>query len=277
MTQHVFLNGSIMPADQAAISPFDIGLLRGYAVFDLLRTIDGRPFLLDEHLVRLRNSAAELNLQVTLSDAEIADAITQLLALNGHGEATVRMVLTGGVSPDGMGFDPATPTFLIMTHELHEPPAEVYERGGKLLTEAHKRQFPMAKTTNYLTMLRHRERISEEGALDLLYHDHERIYEAASASFYVVIDGTIHAPANEVLAGTIGGFVLERAKESHPIVFRDISLEEALAADEAFLTSTTRGVVPIVWLDDHAIGDGTVGPVTKDLIRIFREAAFGTA
>lgn len=273
MTLHVFLNGEIVPAEQAAISPFDIGLLRGYAVFDLLRTIDGRPFLLREHLERLRSSAGQLNLTVPLSDAQIETAIAELLALNGHDEATVRMVLTGGVSPDGMSFDPSNPTFLIMTHELHEPPAEVYERGGKLLTESHKREFPLAKTTNYLTMLRHRSRIVEEGALDLLYHDGERIYEAASASFYIVKDGTILAPAHEVLAGTIGAFVLERAKERYPIVACDISLGDALAADEAFLTSTTRGVVPIVLLDDQVIGDGAVGPITRDLIAIFRRAA----
>ena len=95
-----------------AISPFDIGLLRGYAVFDLLRTVGGKPFMLAEHLKRLHGSAEHLNLVVPATDPEIAEAIGELLRLNGHDEATVRLVLTGGPSPDGMGYDPNTPTFL---------------------------------------------------------------------------------------------------------------------------------------------------------------------
>jgi len=276
-TTHIYLNGHIVTADQAAISPLDIGLLRGYAVFDLLRTVNGRPFLLGEHLERLRASAAHLGLTVPAKDAEIAAAIDELLRLNAHGEATVRMVLTGGVSPDGMHFDAAAPTFYILTHDLHEPPASLYQRGGKLLTERHLREAPEAKTTNYVTMIRNRPRTQEAGALDLLYHDGERVSEAASASVYFVRDGTILAPSDGVLRGTIGSFVLDLARQRYRVVLRDITLEDALTADEAFLTSTTRGIVPIVEIDDTPLGDGTVGAVTLDLMGRYHEAVFGHA
>lgn len=274
-TPLVYLNGSIVPLSEARISPLDIGLLRGYAVFDLLRTVGGRPFLLAEHLERFRASAGHLGLEVPASDAEIASAIYALLDVNGHEEATVRLVLTGGVSPDGMKYDPATPTFYILTHDLHEPPAELYEDGGKLLTHRHMREVPLAKTTNYVTMIRHRPLAEEAGALDLLYHDGERVFEAASASVYFVRDGRIHAPADEVLRGTIGEFVLRRASSDHEIIFGDIALADAFAADEVFLTSTTRGVVPITMLDEHPVGDGIVGPVTKHLMALFRDALPG--
>ena len=155
-TSYVYLNGTIVPADQAAVSPFDIGLLRGYAVFDLLRTVGGRPFLLGEHLKRFRESAAHLGLTVPVGDDEILRAVTELLERNDHEEATVRFVLTGGVSPDGMHFDVETPTFLILTHELHVPAEELYARGGKLITHLHRREVPLAKTTNYLTMVKNR-------------------------------------------------------------------------------------------------------------------------
>jgi len=272
---YLYLNGQIVEAKDAAISPYDIGLLRGYAVFDLLRTVHGRPFLLAEHLQRLRASAEHLNLTVPATDAEISSAIDELLARNGHDEATVRMVLTGGVSPDGMGFDPATPTFFILTHDLHEPPASLYESGGKLITERYHREVPEAKTTNYLTMLKNRSRTAEEGALDLLYHDGERVFEAASASVYFVRGTTILAPSDMVLLGTIGSIVLELAREHYDVVFGDVSLEAALGADEAFLTSTTRGILPIVQLDDNVIGNGTVGPVTRDLMERYRAEVFG--
>ena len=271
-TPHAYLNGHILPLEDVAISPLDIGLLRGYAVFDLLRTVGGRPFLLAEHLKRLRASAAHLGLTVPATDDEIAAAIDELLALNGHAEATVRLVLTGGVSPDGMAFDPTKPTFLILTHELHEPPAELYESGGALLTEEHCREVPEAKTTNYITMLRHRDRTAEAGAMDLLYHDGQRVFEAASASVYFVRDGRIYTPADSVLWGTVGSLVLDLAGDDYEIVVGDIALADALAADEVFLTSTTRGVVPIVRLDDAPVGDGAPGPVTRNLMARWREA-----
>ncbi len=272
---YLYLNGEIIPADQAAISPLDIGLLRGYAVFDLLRTINGEPFLLAEHLERLRNSAAHLNLVVPVTDAEIAEAISELLSLNDHEEATVRLVLTGGVSPDGMSYDPTTPTFFILTHDLHEPPAALYEVGGKLLAHHHRREVPEAKTTNYITMLKHRSRVGDEDALDLLYHDGQRVSEAASASVYFVRGSEILAPKDSVLWGTIGAYVLDLAKERYDVTLCDISLEQALDADEAFLTSTTRGIVPIVSIDDGPVGDGSVGPVVRYLMARYRAAVFG--
>jgi branched-chain amino acid aminotransferase len=271
-TQRVFLNGRILPLEDAAISPLDIGLLRGYAVFDLLRTVEGRPFLLAEHLRRLRHSGELLGLTVPESDERIAEIIDELLALNGHAEATVRLVLTGGVSPDGMAFDSATPTFLIVTHELHEPPAELYASGGALLAERHSRELPEAKTTNYLTMLLHRPRMAEAGAMDLLYHDGERVFEAASASVYFVLDRRIYAPADSVLWGTVGSLVLELASDDYEVVVGDVALADALAADEVFLTSTTRGVVPIVRIDETTIGTGEPGPITRDLMARWRDA-----
>ena len=271
-TPHIYLNGSIVPLAEAAISPLDIGLLRGYAVFDLLRTVSGRPFLLAEHLRRLRASAAHLGLDVPATDSEIAAAIDELLRLNGHAEATVRLVLTGGVSPDGMAFDPATPTFFILTHDLHEPPAAVHDAGGALLTRLHTRELPRAKTTNYITMLQAKPRLAEAGALDLLYHDGQHVFEAASASVYFVHGTTILAPlAEDVLWGTVGSLVLDLAGDRYTIEQRDVSLDEALTADEVFLTSTTRGVVPIVRIDDAAVGDGAPGPVTRALVALWRD------
>jgi branched-subunit amino acid aminotransferase/4-amino-4-deoxychorismate lyase len=271
----MYLNGRILPEQEAAISPFDIGLLRAYAVFDLLRTVNGAPFMLTEHLRRFRLSAAHLGLVVPVADDAVFSAVDELLRINEHREATIRMVLTGGVSPDGMSFDPSTPTFFILTHELHEPPASTYTEGARLLIREHSRELPEAKTTGYLTALKNRPAVVEVGALDLLYHDGGVISEAATASFYLVRDGEIHAPSEGVLWGTVGSFALGLVRDRYDIVPGPMTLDDAFSAEEAFLTSTTRGVVPIVRLDDRPIGDGRVGPVTKDLMAAFRAAAFG--
>lgn len=268
----VYLNGSILPACEAAISPFDVGLLRGYAVFDLLQTIGGIPFQFAEHMGRFRSSAAVLGLEVPETDEQIAQTVATLLELNGHAEATVRFVLTGGESPDGMHFDPSTPTFYIVTHELFAVPSEFYEKGAKLLLCAHRRELPQAKTTNYLTWLRNHAALDAAGALDLLYHADGRVSEAATASFYVVRTRRIHAPNEGVLYGTVGKLVLDLAKSEFDVVYGEVTLEETLAADEAFITSSVRGVVPIVQLDEHLISEGTVGPVARRLMQICQEA-----
>jgi len=274
-TTYLYLNGDIIPTESACISPYDIGLLRGFAVFDLLRTVHGRPFLLTEHLTRLRASATHLGLQVPRTDAEIAEIVDELLERNGHEEAIVRLVLTGGVSPDGMQFDPATPTFFILTADIHLPPDSLYSEGGKLVSHLHRREAPLAKTTNYLTMIQQRPVTDAAGAMDLLYHDGEHVFEAASASVYFVRGTTILAPRESVLWGTIGSYVLELARERYDVLFTDITLEDAFTADEVFLTSTTRAVVPITAIDDTVIGDGTPGPITRELMAAYREAVFG--
>jgi len=141
-----------------------------------------------------------------------------------------------------------------------------------LRTNRHTRELPQAKTTNYLTMLRERNATSEAGSLDLLYHDDERVFEAASASVYFVREGRIFAPDAGVLWGTVGSLVLELAEPDYQVVRGEITLADALAADEAFLTSTTRGVVPIVRIDGNAVGEGVVGPVVRDLMTRWKHA-----
>jgi branched-subunit amino acid aminotransferase/4-amino-4-deoxychorismate lyase len=272
-TRHVYLNGRVVPAEEAVISPFDVGILRGFAVFDLMETVNGRPFLLAEHLGRLRASAAQIGLSVPCADEEIAAAIDELLELNAHpAEATIRVVLTGGASPDGMAYDPATPTFFILTHDSFALPAETYTAGGRLILHEHRREFPKAKTTNYLTWLANHPRIEAAGAVDMLFHSDGFISEAATASVMIVKDGRIHAPDAGVLPGTMKAFVLGLAEDHFEIVRRDVSLQELLDADEVFLTSTVRGVVPIVGIDERVIGDGRVGPVSQRLIALYAEA-----
>ena len=157
----------------------------------------------------------------------------------------MRLVLTGGVSPNGMHFDPETPTFFIVTHELFDVPASVYVNGAKLLAVEHRRELPEAKTTGYLTWLRHHPRLDAEGAMDLLYHSDGVISEAATASFYVVRDGRILA-LGAASVGNGGLWVLELASGEFEIVYGDITLDDTLGAEECFLTSSVRGVVPIV-------------------------------
>ena len=138
------------------------------------------------------------------------------------------------------------------------------------MTREYRREFPEAKTTNYVTWLHSHPRIEEAGALDVLYHADGIISEAATASFYIVKGGRILAPAGGVLWGTVGTHVLDLASQDYEVEYRDVRIEEAFSADEAFLTSSVRGVVPITQLDDRPVGEGDVGPVTRHLMALYK-------
>jgi branched-chain amino acid aminotransferase len=153
---------------------------------------------------------------------------------------------------------------------MFEVPVSVYEDGAKLLTVEHRRELPQAKTTGYLTWLKNHPRIESEGAIDVLYHSEGTISEAATASVYIVRDGKIIAPGDGVLWGTVGGWTLKLAEEAGiPVEQRDVELVEVFSADECFLTSSVRNVVPITRVDDETIGDGKPGAVTKRLMELY--------
>ncbi len=271
--EFVYLNGEILPAERAAISPFDVGLLRGYAVFDLLQTIGGKPYMLDEHLVRFRSSAEQLHLSVPASDDDIAAAIEELLALNAHAEATVRLVLTGGHSPDGMHFDPT-----------RRPSSSSRTSCSTCRRTTTRRARNSSLASIAASSLRRRRRTTSPGCIRIRRSrkpepwtccttPKDIVSEAATASFYIVKDGCVIAPREGVLWGTVGSRVLELAAEHREVIRRDIRIDEAFDADEAFLTSSVRGVVPITRLDERAIGDGRVGPVTRELMELYRLSA----
>src|SRR3990167_1224118 len=146
MSGYCYFNGKIIPESQAHISINDLGVLRGFGIFDLLRTYHGKPFLLDEHLERLENSAAIVGLKVPISRSEIKKIIQQLIEKNGIPEVTIRLVLTGGGSLDGMSCNFDAPTFFIVVHKAPQYPAEIYEKGIKVITHDYLRNSPLAKT-----------------------------------------------------------------------------------------------------------------------------------
>ena len=237
----------MIPLAEAAISPLDIGLLRGYAVFDLLRTVDGRPFLLDEHLDRLRFSAATLGLEVPATDPEIAadhrGAARAQRARRGDGAARAH----GGRLARRHGFDPATPTFLILTHELHELPDDVYESGAGLRTHRAHAELPEAKTTRLPHDAAQRDTTVESGALDLLYHDGQCVSEAASASVYFVRDGRSSHPRRASVGARSAAHVLRLVEPNYEIVLRRHRAARRVRGRRVLPdVDHPEGVVPIV-------------------------------
>ncbi len=266
------LNGALHPVDAPVLPAGDVGLLRGYGIFDYFQVRNRTPLFLDDYLNRFFTSASILGLETTLSRSGIAESIQELLSANSIADCGARLVLTGGLSPDG--FSPGTPNFLILLH----PPAQPHEaKGGTMLTHEHLRELPEAKTTNYLTGVTLKPRLTKAGAADPLYHHAGRVLEGARSNVFVVTaDGVLATSGRSVLRGITRMRVLRLARgdgrlEISGVEERDVAMEELRGAREVFLTSSSYEVLPITQIDEQPVGDGSVGPVARRLLSLVRQ------
>ena len=290
MAATVNIDGRISGEQQATISVFDHGFLYGEGVYEVLRTYHGQPFLYEPHMTRLRQSAASIALDVPWTDAEMhARILDTMRAAELPGDAYVRLLLTRGVGE--LVYDPAacpTPTTVIIVKPHVDPPGRVYEEGVMVSLVPVMRNHPQSvnpriKSNNLLNnALAMQHAIKRKGFEALMRNHRGEICECAQSNFFLVTSGVVRTPALDagLLAGVTRAFALDLARALGSRTREEPLFEEDLAsADEAFLTSTTREIVPIVKVDDLTIGAGRPGPMTKALMAEFdrRTAALATA
>ena len=266
-----FINGKYKNLDDPQITPDNIGLLRGYGIFEFMRTYNGKLFRFDEHMNRLYNSADEMNIEIPHDRGEIKEIAESLKRKNNMKNCSIRVVVTGGRVTSHTGYDPETPTFMVLCEPPKVLPEKYYSQGVELLTLNHQRILPEVKYTNYILPISKRKKLEEEDKFDFLYVDDGKVLESVTSSFFVVKDKKIITPKEGVLKGTTREFVIEIAEENFEVVRREISVSELENVDESFLTATNKEVLPVVKVDETQIGDGKVGPITKQLIGSFRE------
>lgn len=262
----------MIPVNDAKISVYDIGLLRGFGIYEAMTTFNRKPFMLAEHLLRFHRSAAGMKIEIPLSDKEIEKAIKELVAHNVEkgAEAVIRIVLTGGEAIAGIEYDTKKPTFLILVEPLRQIDPKYYAQGCALMVHEFPRQFPQWKTTNYIQAVLLQEERKSEGALEILYTSNGNVLECATSNFFIVADGALITAADGVLRGITRAVVLDLGKDNEiQIEEREISTDEMYSADEAFLTSSFKGIVPVVAIGGKKIGNGTVGRATKRLMTLF--------
>lgn len=270
MKPYCYLNGKIVPLNQAKISVEDIGILRGYGVFDILRTYRGQPFQLAEHYERWRNSAKILNLNLPLKINEVRDLIAKLMKLNKMAEARVRIVLTGGKAIDGMDHNTKDFTIFILAEKLTPMPAVLYQKGGTLVTLKHQRNLPEAKIINYQTGIKNNAIRTKAKAVEILYVSDGKILEGMGSNFFLFRGKTLITAKDNILRGTTRNLIIKLARKKFKVEVRDIKLSELKNTTECFITSITKGVLPIVKIDNQKIGDGRVGENTKFLMKEFQ-------
>ena len=176
------------------------------------------------------------------------------------------MVLSGGVSENH--FSPALGKLFIFAESLTLPSPEKYQQGNKLLTLEYVRPIADIKTTNYTLPVWHSVNWNRLGAEDVLYHWGGWVSESSRSNFFIVKNGVLHTPNEHILMGITRKKILEIAGN---VVIRPISLEEVWEADEAFITSTTKILLPVTRLDERIIGNGKPGPVTMDILERFKK------
>lgn len=266
MKQYCFAQDQITSSEKARIHPMDIGLIRGYGIFDFFRTSNYTPLFLSDYLDRFIRSAEKTYLTLNYSKTELEHIILDLIEKNDLSDGGIRMLLSGGVSENH--FSPTDGSLFIFNEDLDFPSKEKYENGIKLLPVEHVRYIADIKTTNYAFPVWHSKIWKEQGAEDVLYHMNGYVSESSRSNIFLVKDGELATPDKDILHGITRKRVLELAGN---VSIRPILYDEFLNADEAFITSTTKKVLPVTQIGVHKIGDGKVGEKTKDLIRKFAE------
>lgn len=274
MAKYCYLNGKIKSAAQAQVSIFDIGLLRGFGIYEAMTTHNKKPFMCEDHLERFRRSATFAGIKVPATDEEIKEAISDLIDRNGYAETNIKFILTGGTALGGIEYDPDFPTFYILAEEFSALPETFLTNGAKVITAEHLRQFPQYKTTNYINAVMLQKKRKEADALEILYYWQGKVLECATSNFAIVKDGKIITAKENILQGITRKVTLDLARKNGiEVEEREYTLDELFDADEAFLTASFKEVVPIVKVDEKVIGDGKVGPVSKKLISLFTDFA----
>ena len=270
----VNVNGTLTHRDQAAVNPFDSVVQGGDAVWEGLRLYDGKIFRLDEHLARLRASARALAFGQIPPDEEITEQVRRTLAANGMRDGVhIRLTLSRGVKVTS-GMDPrlnqAGPTLIVLA-EWKDP---VYDAVGITLITASVRRpapdclDPKIHHNNLLPSILAKIEANVAGADDAVVLDHRGfIAETNATHLFMVTGGTLATPTTvSCPEGITRAAVLELAAAAGiACQLGDYTLPQLYTAEEAFVTGTMGGLVPVLCVDGRTIGDGTPGPVTKRL------------
>jgi branched-subunit amino acid aminotransferase/4-amino-4-deoxychorismate lyase len=278
--KYAYFNGEIIPEEEVKINFNDLGFLRGYAVFDAMRTVSGKPFLLKAHFKRLQNSARLLNIPLEISGENFVGAVEQLLNKNkewqkadGEKELVIKTVVSGGVSENGIRKG-GEPTVLMTIGKLSavRPAKNLYRKGCKVLPVEFQRIIPEAKTTCYLTAIAHQEEKEKIGADEIVYYWQEELLEGATSNIFLVKKGVVYTPEKNILIGTMRDLAIKILRDKGiKVVKTRLKFTELFEADEVFLTGTFKGVLPVRQINDKMVGGGEIGKITD---RLQREIAY---
>lgn len=266
----VWFNGRLVPENKVRIDLFDRGFMYGDGIFESLRTYNGKPFMLDEHLKRLYKAAKLLSIKVP----NLSTAVLKTLKSNNFKESYIKMILTRGVAASH-GLDTknviSKPTIAIIVKEQKDRPLRPYTA---IITRVRRGDtLANAKTLNYANNVLAKIEAVRKGADEAIMLTREGyLAEGTVSNIFFVKGGVLYTPSLKtgILEGITRGIVIKLARKLKIKVMEDLSKKERLyAADECFITFSGRGIVPILKIDKRLVGNGKPGKITKRLIEAY--------
>lgn len=276
----VYLNGEFLPADQACVSVLDRGFIFGDGVYEVIPVYGGRSFRLEHHLDRLDHSLAGIRLENPLPHERWGEVLEELVARNGGGDQSVYLQVTRGVARRDHAFPKdAAPTVFAMSSPLTEPPPGLRDGILAITLEDIRWRLCNIKAIALLPNILLRQQAIDQGAGEAIMLRDGEVTEGAAANVFVIQNGVVATPpkSNLLLPGITRDLVVEICRANAiPCEERALAEEELRAADEVWVTSSTKEVVPVTRLDGVPVGNGRPGPVWMRINDLYRDykAAF---
>jgi len=269
----IYLNGKFVQEEEAKVSIFDHGLLYGDGVFEGIRSYNGRIFKLDEHLLRLYNSAKGIMLEVPLNFYDLKNAVIQTVRTNKLKDSYIRILVTRGVGD--LGLDPKkckVPTLIIIASSIELYQDALYKKGIDVITVATRRNSseaidPAIKSLNYLNNILAKIEANNAGAAEgLMLNSDGFVSECTGENIFTIKGNVFLTPP--VFAGVLEGVTRNTIKEitrnmGFVVKEENMTRQDIFIAEECFLTGTAAGIVPVISLDKRVIGTGKPGGMTE--------------
>ncbi len=265
------VNGRLIPAEEATISVLDLGFLRGVGAFETLRTYGGHPHALDAHMKRLWESACSFGVVPFFTNAEVRKIIADILTKSGHHDLRVNFVVTPGSHTEGV-FGASHPTWVIIARDVHPPAESCYKNGVSAITFEATRHLPTLKTTNYLVGKTGMAQAEAVGAHEAFYVSPEGYVTEGVTSNVLVVQGTrLMTPVADCLPGITKSGIRPIAEAAGLEWYEcNLTRDSLYTADEVWISSAVREVMPIVKIDNRLIANGRVGPWAKKILATYR-------
>ncbi|MGZ5602080.1 MAG: D-amino acid aminotransferase [Methylobacter sp.] len=268
----VYLNGQYLPLDEAKVSVMDRGFLFGDGIYEVIPSYSGKLFHFQDHMERLENSLSSIRLTNPHDRKQWLEILTPLLDANL--DQSIYLQITRGVASkrDHAFPENAAPTVFAMCSNI--VPIENLDAGVKALSVDDSRwELCNVKATTLLANILLRQQAVEKGCAEAILVKDGYVTEGAASNIFAVIDGILITPpmGHEILPGITRNVILKIARENDIPISEDIiSLDALKTADEIWLTSSTREIVPVIQLDDEAIANGKPGPIWKAMNQLFQ-------
>ncbi|MGW8228229.1 MAG: D-amino acid aminotransferase [Gammaproteobacteria bacterium] len=272
----VYLNGEYLPLDQACVPVLDRGFIFGDGVYEVIPVYGGKAFRLEHHLQRLKNSMQAVRLRNPLTDEDWSTIINSVVSRNNGGDQSIYLQITRGVARRDHRFPgDATPTVFVMSNLFEAVPKEQLENGVKAITLDDIRwQYCSIKSIALLPNILLRQQAVEQGAAEAILLRNDEVTEGAASNVFIVKDGVIITPPKTdcLLPGITRDLVVEQANE-HGLTLKETIIKQTdlNTADEIWLTSSTKEILPVTQLNGQPVGNGTPGKVWQQMYALYQD------